>query len=149
MCFPRGSDVGQIGVRREIDEDRRLANIEFLREVRNGLFAPSRAVRRAVDVDVERLLLDNTFDDQRQLQRCALGRTESYGLARTVADKRRLGNQKLGKHQAAASLFRRPRAASSVSCFLQKQKRTHWSPTLGVSKKLDPGTQDTPMFSTR
>src|SRR5579875_19168 len=59
------------------------------------------------------------------------------------------GCSKRLRHPKRATLRRRSAAASSVSCFLAKQKRTRCAPKAGCEKKLEPGTAATPISSTK
>src|SRR6266853_799864 len=96
--------------RRQIEQQRNFLAIKFLRKSHDWLGIPRRAIRRSEDADIDRFLLDDVRDRERQQKNPPLRPT--HVDRRTVAlgvDHRSFRNEK-GFHHNAEILAERPRS---------------------------------------
>ncbi len=112
------ANLTNVGLLREVEQRRVLAAIELLGKRHQRLGRPGFAIGRAVDADVERLLLDHTRDLKREQKHAMSGGSNVH--CRTVAFG---GHQRFGRdekcfhHGAHCSKARRTRSVFRVTAF--------------------------------
>jgi hypothetical protein len=110
--FPMGTDELDLWPCRQIEQQRNFLTIELLWKSRKRFGIPRRAIRRTEDADIERFLLDDVGDGERQQKNPALRpahidrRPVSFGV-----DNGFFGNDK-GFHHHAKILAERETSAS-------------------------------------
>ena len=106
--LPMRADKLDLWPRRQVEQQRNFLAIELLRKSRDRLGIPRRTIRRPVDADIERFLLDDVGNGERQQKNPALRPTHverrpvSFGV-----DQGFFGNEK-GFHHDGEILAERP-----------------------------------------
>src|SRR6266852_2531291 len=115
--FPVRPDELHFRPRRQIEQQRHLFTVEFLRKRNDRLEIPGRAVGGSVDANVERLLLDYIRNRKSQKKDAALRWFQlNHGTISLGGDHRFLGKQESIRH-VGWILAERNQLQSSINCW--------------------------------
>jgi hypothetical protein len=116
--FPMRANLTNVGLPREVEQQRVLTAIELLRKRHQRFRGPGLAVSRAVDADVERLLLDHARDLEREQKHAMSGGGDVHRRAVAFGGHQRFGrDEKCFHHGAHCSKARRTRSVFRVTAF--------------------------------